>query len=137
MQVTGCSAGCVIGLVAVVLLVSPGCGPANVPPLGLVTGTVTLNGSPLPDAEVCFNPSGGRMSSGTTDANGFYKLVYIETTQVYGALPGSHRVVIGFLPEVKGPTIPSCYSGAKSILSAEVKPASQVINWTLDDNCGK
>jgi hypothetical protein len=137
MRMTGCSAGFVIGVVAVALLVSPGCGPANVPLLGLVSGTVTLNGSPLPNAEVCFNPTGGRMSSGTTDASGFYRLIYIETQQVYGALPGSHRVAIGFLSDVKGPKIPSCYSGAESILAADVKPASQVINWTLDDNCGK
>ena len=124
------------GLVAVALLCTVGCGPSNVPPLGLVTGTVTFNGKPLPNAEVSFNPQGGRMSFGATDSDGAYKLVYIQTQEVYGALPGPHRVAIGVLSE-NGPKLPSCYSGPESILTADVKRGSQVIDWKLDDTGGK
>jgi len=125
-----------IGLTAVALLCTVGCGPANVPPLGLVTGTVTFNGKPLPNAEVLFNPSGGRMSFGATDSEGAYRLTYIETQQIYGALPGTHRVAIGVLAD-NGPKLPARYSGPTSTLTADVKRGSQVIDWKLDDTVGK
>ncbi|NQW46395.1 MAG: carboxypeptidase regulatory-like domain-containing protein [Planctomycetes bacterium] len=136
MRLLGCATGVAVDLLAVALLCSVGCGPANVPPLGLVTGTVTFNGKPLPNAEVLFNPSGGRMSFGATDSEGAYRLVYIETQQIYGALPGPHRVAIGVLSD-NGPKLPARYSGPTSTLTAEVKRGSQVIDWKLDDTEGK
>ena len=46
------------------------------------------------------------------------------------------RISLGVLSE-NGPKLPSCYSGQESILTADVKRGSQVIDWKLDDKGGK
>lgn len=60
--------------------------------LALVEGTVTLDGEPLPKAEVLFRPENGRPSLGVTDAEGKYQLRY--SAEKMGALPGTHSVSI-------------------------------------------
>ena len=56
-----------------------GCGSGGGPPLGKVSGTITLDGEPLADAAVTFEPIGrGRPSSGYTDEEGNYTLEYNE-----------------------------------------------------------
>src|SRR5690606_27047316 len=80
------------GLAASVLLV--GCGGTDGPPLGSVSGRVTLDGQPLANAVVQFQPTGadGTYSAGRTDEDGYYQLRY--TRDRYGALIGSHRVSV-------------------------------------------
>ena len=52
-----------------------------------------MDGQPLADADVTFQPEGpGRASVGTTDSQGRYELNY--TNDVRGALVGPHRVMI-------------------------------------------
>lgn len=64
----------------------------NGPALGTVSGTVTMDGKPLPNAIVSFVPeAGGRASVGTTDENGNYNLGFIDRM---GALVGKHKVSI-------------------------------------------
>ena len=78
-------------MVAVVAFV--GCGRSDLPELGEVHGTVTLDGAPLPNAIVNFTPKeAGRPSSGETDENGNYTLLYL--VDVPGALVGEHTVLI-------------------------------------------
>jgi hypothetical protein len=69
-----------------------GCGSAD--NLAKVTGKVTLDGKVLTDATVEFQPiaEGGSPSSGSTDAEGRYELMY--TFRTPGALPGEHVVSI-------------------------------------------
>ena len=57
-------------------------------------GKVTLNGRPLEDATVKFQPTaaGGSPSSGKTDADGQYELM--STFDTAGAMPGEHVVSI-------------------------------------------
>lgn len=75
------------------LIAITGCGGgADVPDLGRVTGTITLDGDPLDGATVEFVPQSGRPSSAITDDNGYYTLRYSATTN--GALPGKHNVSI-------------------------------------------
>lgn len=79
-----------------VLLTSLGCGGKFQE--GQVTGTITLDGKPLPNASVDFTPinvSGGESpsSSGVTDSNGKYSLSLV-IDQTRGALVGEHKVVI-------------------------------------------
>src|SRR5438128_12131871 len=59
-----------------------------------VTGTVRLNGKPLANVMVEFNPDAptGVRSTGTTDEHGRYELVCDD--QQPGALVGPHRVVL-------------------------------------------
>lgn len=70
-----------------------GCGPGgDQPELGTVTGTVTLDGEPLPGVAVVFQPDSGRPARGKTDANGKYELIYIRQTK--GTKIGANRVEI-------------------------------------------
>jgi hypothetical protein len=82
-------------LIASCLAVS-GCGgggAGDLPDLGRVSGTVTIDGEPTPDVSVMFSPiQGGRASSGVTDSNGNYVLHFNATTE--GAVVGSHNVHI-------------------------------------------
>ncbi len=73
-------------------LIAAGCGSAD--GLATVKGTVTLKGQPLEGAVVDFRPlePGGSPSSGITDAEGRYLLMYNFNTA--GALEGEHVVSI-------------------------------------------
>lgn len=56
-------------------------------------GTVTLDGQPLANAEVEFQPvAGGSPSYGKTDASGHYTLMF--TMNQDGAMPGENKVRI-------------------------------------------
>lgn len=70
-----------------------GCGSGG-PPLAEVTGTVTLDGKPVPNAVVIFNPvaAGGSTSLGKTDAQGNYRLEFSQDKT--GAMIGEHNVEI-------------------------------------------
>ena len=73
-------------------LVTPGCGSGH--NLATVRGQVTLNGQPVQGALVEFQPTapGGSPSSGITDAEGRYELLY--TFDKSGAAAGEHIVSI-------------------------------------------
>ena len=73
-------------------ILMPGCGPSDGVDLGAVTGTVTFDGQPLPNASVSFHPQSGRGSFGTTDEAGSYKLTYMKGRE--GATVGKHKVTI-------------------------------------------
>jgi hypothetical protein len=111
------------------LIALGGCGSGG---LASVSGTVTLDGKPLANALVNFQPLDGedsaRASAGTTDAEGRYSLRLVLTNKA-GAVVGKHRVSIGTLttddtdpppnkPLPKDP-IPARYN-AKSELTFEV-----------------
>ena len=63
---------------------------ANYPALGPVIGTITLDGKPLADVTVMFQPENGRASTGLTDAEGKYELTFTEVAK--GAKVGPHKV---------------------------------------------
>jgi hypothetical protein len=79
------------GIVAAGVLL-PGC-DSDGPPLGGVTGTVMLDGTPVENAFVVFTPDGpGRPSSTKTDAAGRFMLRFNQGRA--GALVGTHRVTV-------------------------------------------
>lgn len=80
-------------LPAIVLVWSfAGCGPDR-PETISVTGTVTLDGSPVSGAVVAFTPvGGGRPATGTTDGSGKFTLTTFDDGD--GALPGQHLVAV-------------------------------------------
>ena len=80
-------------LATVMLCLLPaGCGSDD--DLATVKGKVTLNGQPLQDATVEFQPTaaGAAPSAGKTDTKGRYKLMY--SFDVPGAVSGEHVVSI-------------------------------------------
>lgn len=77
-----CSVGC---------LFLVGCGSGG-PELGEVSGQVTMDDQPVPNAVVTFTPvDGGRPSTGATDENGNYTLAFGKQP---GALVGTHKVSV-------------------------------------------
>lgn len=84
-----------------------GCSGENV---GSVTGKVTMDGQPLPNAIVTFTPqAGGRTGTGKTDANGQYKLVFAGGE---GATIGMNKVSVTTAPETVAVTETSSDSEA-------------------------
>ena len=89
------------------VLVLAGCSKSNKGPvfdLTPVAGTVTLDGKPLPDAEVAFYlqgtaPTGYYGSAARTDAEGKYQLL---TGVAQGALPGNYKVTVSRITDSNG-----------------------------------
>jgi len=123
-----------------------GCGDGG-PALGTVEGVVTLDGQPVVNAEVTFNPQGlksGTASYGRTDAAGHYSLMFTRTKA--GAMVGQHFVDIlterlspaqieerkqaGLATPDKQVVIPKKYRKPGE-LKADVQKGSNVINFSL------
>jgi hypothetical protein len=89
--------------------VARGDGGAKVAP---VSGRVTLNGRPIPNAVVLFMPVGdgkpeaGPSSLGLTDAAGNYTLTLTAPEKAKGALVGTHKVLITLAEEKPDPDRP-------------------------------
>jgi hypothetical protein len=82
-----------VTLLCVLVLSVIGCGRSDIPELGTVSGVVTMNNEPLPNAIVNFSPqAAGRPSTAETDADGRYSLLYL--TDIEGAVVGQHSVTI-------------------------------------------
>jgi hypothetical protein len=122
-------------------LVAVGCnsGPRTAP----VSGKVTLDGQPLANARVNFQPMGGSTvtgvgSYGKTDGEGKYTLRLIDDTAA-GAIVGKHKVTI-VLEQAdtdehdrrKGPVknLPPKYN-FDSELTFEVKPGQNTADFPL------
>jgi hypothetical protein len=128
----------------VVLLPVAGCGSSG-PKLGKVSGTVTLDGKPLPDARIEFQPGPeGSPSEARTDENGHYELMYGPDKP--GAIVGEHLVRISTArmeladelgremishPEL----LPPRYN-QESELKREVVAGSQTIDFELTSGNG-
>ncbi len=128
-------------LMLVLLVGMAGCGGGvgDRPSLGRVSGQVTLDNSPVEGAELQFRPvDGGRPSSGVTDAQGRYTLIFSEN--VNGAVIGQHTVSIstgGYKQQPDGSTtespeqIPARYNTETS-LTREVQSGANEINFELE-----
>ncbi len=131
---------CVFGLLWVGLVV--GCGPQSegMPELAAVTGTVTMDGKPLPGASVTFEAAGGATSFATTDADGRYELNYIRSQK--GAGIGLNTVRIETAtdappsPGWRDP-IPAVYN-RRSTLQADVQQGEpNIIDFALESKPAK
>jgi hypothetical protein len=102
--------------------------------VGKVTGTVTLDGKPLPNAQVVFHPENENELPplGGTDSSGHYELFYTEKNA--GAVPGVYTATVSTgqswnnIPE----TVPKKYLDKKtSELQFTVKSGKQVVDIEL------
>jgi hypothetical protein len=117
------------------LLCVSGCG-GDRPPLGSLTGTVTLDGKPVPYGGLMFLPiDGGRASIGGTNEKGEFKAMYVRG--VPGAIIGKHRVTFdeGSAEEKKEdefkPYAPPANNFNISPTEIEVVAGGTVVNFTL------
>ena len=121
-------------ILCIVLLIGCG-GNSN---LGDVSGKVTINGDPLPDAFITFKPTrfegvGGK-TFGKTASDGTYYIVASENES--GAYIGENlvRIKIGDVKSEGGvieETVPAIYS-SKSELLVEVKSGSITFDFELN-----
>jgi len=122
-------------LACIVILMAcfAGCGKTG-PELAPVAGRITLDGKPLENADVAFQPESSKPpSAGRTDANGHYELAYKRG--VTGGMIGSNTVRITISPDVVAnpPTIPARYN-SESELKKDVKSGQNEINFDLTTN---
>lgn len=120
-------------LFSVVLSHVLGCGGADHPELGTVTGTVTLDGKPMAGVNIVFMPEVGRPSSAVVDEQGRYELLYTEG--LAGTKVGSNTVSFSWPTGVSGVAIPARYA-EKSELKAEIKPGSNTFDYDLKSDPG-
>jgi hypothetical protein len=133
-------------LFALIVVTTPACNSS--PPFAEVSGVVTLDGKPMPDAIVQFLPdpdrkTDGPPSSGKTDGEGRFRLTSEDKHGKDGAVVGFHRVVIwdartaapprnrwteGKRPNTPPSRIPPRYTRAQETpLRQEVKSGPQTI----------
>lgn len=105
-----------------------------------VTGRVTLDSEPVPEAIVQFTPqdSGGRIALGRTDANGNYRLK--SSRNISDVSPGKYRVAITTSDLIAGDDsegermspekVPPQFN-KDSELIREIKEGSNEINFEL------
>lgn len=112
------------------LAVTLGCGSrGDRPELGLVSGTVTLDGKPLAGVIISFKPDVGRAASAVTEDDGKYTLVY--RYRVNGAKVGSNTVSFAWPTGSEGgPGIPEQYS-SKSTLKEVVEAGDNQFDFDL------
>ena len=125
-------------VLVVLLLALPGCGQSGAQ-IAPVHGHVKLDGQPLANAEVQFQPDGSqRGSSGRTDAEGRYYLMYKRGQP--GAMVGPHTVRISVSNEVvKNPPIIAARFDTKSELHREVQSGDNEFDFdvTTETNAAK
>jgi hypothetical protein len=118
-------------LASLLALIFVGCGGSGHPPLGKVTGNVTINGTPLTGVIVAFMPAEGRPATALTDDKGFYRLEY--TDGVAGCKVGPATVTF-FPPTGGNPShpIPAKYSSSgSSEFKVEIKSGSNKLDFDL------
>ena len=105
------------------------------PPLGTVSGIVTLDGAPLANAAIVFQPEEGMESGvripesiGRTGADGRYSMIYVQG--VLGAAIGTHRVKISATDDKGDEKLPVNYN-RKSELMAQVSAGDNNIDFPL------
>jgi hypothetical protein len=108
-----------------------GCGGSNSPDLAEdVTGRVTLNGRPVQEAIVVFEPQNGRPSTGVTDAEGNFSLNFSPTDK--GAIPGQHTVRISKMDgEAGDELIPVKYNASSALTENVTKDGSNTFVFDL------
>ncbi len=127
------------GLMFSCILVIAGCG-SDRPPLASLTGTVTLDGEPVPYGGLMFSPvDGGRPSLAGLNEEGEFEASYVYG--VPGAIIGKHRVTFEESNADGGaeseedefkPYAPPANNYTISPTEIEVESGGTVINFTLE-----
>ena len=110
-----------------IFYMSAGCSDRapDMPELGSVHGTVTLDGKPLSGVSLYFEPEKGRTSMAKANAEGIYEAVYLLDENGVKLGPCNARVEWGI--DESGPAIPPQY-GTKSKLKLDVKPGDNTFD---------
>lgn len=118
------------------LLLLAGCAKSG-PELAPVSGRITLNGGPLENADVLFQPDDSKSPSyGRTDKDGRYELGYKRG--VLGGMVGQHTVRITVSAElVRNPPRLLPRFNTQSDLRREVKPGQNSFDFEVTADAQK
>ncbi len=119
-----------------------GCGGAAGPELGRLSGTVTLDGKPLANARIVFQPTGQLASPSVSDTaeDGAFELRFNRDRK--GVLPGSHQIRVTTARVVTDASgketdvqevLPAKYN-AKTELTYDVKTGSNQLDLKLESS---
>ncbi len=104
-----------------------GCGGADRPPLGYVSGLVSMDGEPVADIIVVMKPENGRPAMVRSDKSGQYEIEYTKGEK--GTKLGPTTVSLEWpLGGGGGISIPKKYVGDQSELKLDVKKGKQTFN---------
>ncbi len=129
-------------LFSMLTFICVGCGGRY--PLAPVSGTVTVDGNPLPDATVTFSPidagAEAPASFGRTDQAGKFNLTLVSDDS-RGALVGKHKVVVAKNFESSSDVATSQERAAANLpphdVTIEVKSGSNDVAIELETKKGK
>lgn len=129
------------GLIVLGFIVCVGCGgnqDGDLPSTVTVTGVVTYQGEPVPDASIMFYPKQGRKpATGRADESGKFQLSTFGDND--GAIPGEHKVTVNAFEKTSEgvsmkSSIPVKYSNpSSSPLTVKVSDAQEEIKLELVD----
>ena len=109
-----------------------GCGQGDRPPLGMVSGVISIDGTPAPNVQILFSQARVRSSSGVTNEAGEYEMKYSK--DVMGAVVGVHEVRIEYVRREEGKQrkqLPARYN-RQSDLTREVERGSNTFDFDLE-----
>ncbi len=123
------------------LVALAGCGGASVVKVG---GTLTYKGKPMSNVALDFTPEQGRPSTGVTDAQGHFNLMYDQKTE--GATVGKNKVSVrpgppiaseGAIPGMQSPKSPEMaellakygYDKSKVEVTIDKNTKEVPLNW--------
>lgn len=125
-------------LVLVLIGTFSGCGGVSPdrPPMGYVSGSVTMDGKPVENVFVVMKPESGRMAMVKTDKNGFYDIEYTEGEK--GTKQGPTTVHLEWPTGFAGPfRIPPKFATGNKEIRLDVKSGKQTFDITMESEAGK
>jgi hypothetical protein len=124
-----------LGVATFLLSVVAGCGGPDRPPMGYVSGTITMDGEPLVGVIVVMKPESGRMATAKTDSRGHYDIEY--TMGEKGTKIGPNTVSFEWpLGAEATKPIPLKYTAGKSEVTLDVKKGRQTFDLDLESEGG-
>jgi hypothetical protein len=124
-----------LSLIAI-CVIQIGCGGADRPPLGYVSGIVSMDGDPVANIIVVMKPESGRAAMVKTDTNGFYNIEYTRGEK--GTKIGPTTVSLDWpMGEAASFSIPKEYLGDTSELKLDVMKGKQTFDIELTSDDGE
>lgn len=119
--------------VSAVCLFFSGCGGADRPEMGYVSGIVTMDGKPMGNIIVIMKPEIGRSAMVRADEAGRYDIEYTEGER--GTKVGPTTVTFEWPLDYAAPVaIPAKYTGVDSAIKIDVKPGDNKFDIKLESD---
>jgi len=120
------------------LTLAIGCSDTGRPPLGDVSGILTIDGEPVENAVIrIYHDEGGRAAEARTDMTGYFRMIYKDRPVEHGVKVGPSTVMVATKldeDDQGGPRhemLPAKYRGKESILKFVVPDGDVTLDLPL------